>query len=273
MSTFRILRAPVGRAIGGVFVLILGAAALACSLSPKFAPVIAPVPATVTATVTPTVSPAPTMTRTPPPTVTATPEPAWVKDFAQPILLRVAGQEPDIQDTFDDNSGGWRCLKNWHRNYSMEFIEGELVMDPCALSRGNMAFADFVLEFDMHFLKGAQSQDRFRIIFRNQASADIGVPEAYKIFFSPFGDIEVYLPPFDRKKIEFNVKLPDPRPESDHIVLIVKGSRIALLHNATPVIDLHDSTILRRGGLQFETYNSVAIDNLKIWDLTGIADP
>ncbi len=277
MSTFRHRPVPVGRIAGGIFLLLLGVAALACGLGPEFAPAIAPASATMTPAVTPTAipaaSPVPTRTRTPLPTPTATPMPSWVEDFAQPILVRVAGQEPAIQDTFEDNSGGWRCLPHWIRPSSMEIIDGELVLDPCALSRSNMAFADFVLELDIRFLKGAQSSDRFRIIFRNQASVDMGVPEAYKIFIGPFGDIEVFLPPFDRRKAELKVELSDPPPTSDHIVLIVNGPRIAFLLNGTPVTDFHDSTILRRGGIQFETYNSVAIDNLKIWDLTGIADP
>jgi hypothetical protein len=56
-------------------------------------------------------------------------------------------------------------------------------------------------------------------------------------------------------------------------VLIARGARIAFLYNGTPVTYFEDSSILRRGGLLFETYNGAAIDNLKIWDLANIADP
>jgi hypothetical protein len=61
---------------------------------------------TLSSTLTPSLTPSPRPTRT------ATPAPAWVTDFAQPILDAIALRPPNFQDDFDDQSGGWQ-IESW----------------------------------------------------------------------------------------------------------------------------------------------------------------
>jgi hypothetical protein len=58
-------------------------------------------------------SPSPTLTRTPRPTATNTPIPAWVTDFAEPILAAIKDRKPDFQDDFssDEPKGWWAPLQ------------------------------------------------------------------------------------------------------------------------------------------------------------------
>jgi hypothetical protein len=48
-----------------------------------------------------------TPTPTPEPTSATESSPAWVTDFAEPALAAIAGREPDFQDDFSTNTGGW----------------------------------------------------------------------------------------------------------------------------------------------------------------------
>src|SRR5688572_32011509 len=44
------------------------------------------------------------------PTPEALPFPAWVKDFADPILIALDGRRPDFQDDFTSLNKGWFYL-------------------------------------------------------------------------------------------------------------------------------------------------------------------
>ena len=64
---------------------------------------------TFTPTVSKTLSPSVTPSRRP--TATATPFPAWVTDFAEPILTAIANRPPDFQEDFSQASTAWQQEK------------------------------------------------------------------------------------------------------------------------------------------------------------------
>ena len=104
---------------------------------------------TIPATLTMPPTLANTPTRTPRPTATATPIPAWVNDFAQPLDAR-AHRPPSFQDDFGPGSAGWQ-VDDWCGK-RMEYVQGELVVSDCRLTRPNINYSDFVVEFDARSL-------------------------------------------------------------------------------------------------------------------------
>ncbi|HEY5728766.1 MAG TPA: serine/threonine-protein kinase [Anaerolineales bacterium] len=67
----------------------------------------------------------PTLTRTPRPTSTNTPVPAWVADFAEPILFAIKDREPYFQDDFSSNEAkGWFNPSIEEGNFQISIEEG-----------------------------------------------------------------------------------------------------------------------------------------------------
>jgi hypothetical protein len=222
---------------------------------------------TVTTTFTRTSTPTATLTRTPRPTPTATPLPVWVSDFAEPILSAITNQPPKIQDDFSNNSGGWHCPP-WRQQALMNFVDSELVFgNACTAVRSNMAFTDFVLELDERFLQGSSS-NWLRIGFRDQAEN----PEeflAYEFQINHDGSFSINWPPTQRK-IEITSGITRPESKSNHILIITKGSHFAFFVNDQPLYYLTDTTIWQKGTISFTAYSTIALDNLKIWDISDL---
>jgi len=110
----------------------------------------------------PTTTPVSTSTTTPAPSITS-PQPKWVSDFAQPILDVIALRTPNYEDDFDDKSGGWQTDRCGQR---MKYLEGELVLTDCRAYRGNMNYADFVIELDARFLPDTNKRSTWQLLFR-----------------------------------------------------------------------------------------------------------
>jgi hypothetical protein len=224
----------------------------------------------VTTTFTPTSTPTATPTRTPLPTPTATPLPAWISDFAQPILSAIANQPPTIQDDFHDNSGGWYSDFNRTDHLApIKFIDGELVLDDCEAFRSNMGFMDFVLEIDGRFLPGTKGNLNWSIVFRAQGPAD---PQyAIGINYDGSLNISMHESSFYHEPLQVNRGL-----QNNHILLIAKGSMFALYVNGQPLYHWQYTRIKQAGYIYFRanTYNRgrliIALDNLKIWDISDL---
>lgn len=104
----------------------------------------------LTNTALPTSSPTATPTSTPRPTPTATSIPAWVADFAQPILDVIANRPPNYMQNFSNTSSNWDGeIADWH---FAEITNGALVQTipstqpnarifiPCCYSYQNIVF-------------------------------------------------------------------------------------------------------------------------------------
>ena len=223
-----------------------------------------------TITSTPTFTPTAASTNTPRPTPTTTPLPAWVLDFAEPILSEIANRSPTIQDDMHDNSGGWHSDRN-RTDYlgPIQLIDGELVLDNCDAYRSKMGFMDFVLEVDGRFTSKTNSNVKWKIVFRDQGPAN---PQ-YSIGINYDGnlDIGMHSESFYHQPLQVKGGL-----QNNHILLIAKGSAFALYANGQPLYYWQYTGINQRGTTNFRaaTENTgraiIALDNLKIWDISDM---
>jgi hypothetical protein len=261
---------PLGVLASGLMLVAIGGFLLFGRNSiPAVGSLIASATPTATIPLTATPSPTPTTlpTRTLPPTSTATPIPAWVADFAQPILSVIANQTPKIQDDFSNNLGGWHCPP-WRQIAVMDFVDEELLFgNACVVTRSNMAFTDFVLEIDERFVEGSSS-DWLRINFRDI----VDNPEeflGYEFQINHDGSFSVNWPPTD-KNVQISSTMRAYESRSNHIMIIAKGSEFAFFANDLPLYYMTDTKIRQKGAITFTAYAIIALDNLKIWDINAL---
>lgn len=251
---------------GGALALILVCAIVGIVLwtqrakIPAFAGLLAT--PTSTPTLPPTLTPTITSTRTPRPTTTATPLPAWVTDFAQPILDAIADRPPSFQDNFGPGSAGWQAPDWCGRR--MKYVEGEMVVTDCRLFRPNINYSDFVIEFDGRFFDGAASDSRWSLHFRHT-----GGP-AHIVSFHYNGNVNFSF--FEGGNYEFP-NAAKSGTQSNHILIIGKGSRFAIFLNNTPFFEI-SVPLPNYGDFKFFADETIlAIDNLKIWNIADIQAP
>ena len=270
----KVIRATVG-IVGALFVIVLGFImaprigdltanpALTNTLKPSTTVTL---PATVTENSIPTITLTVKPTRTARPTSTATPLPAWVTDFAQPILTAIANHPPTIQDDFNDNSGGWIQASYCDRFSKMKFVDGELNYI-CTAERSKMAYTNFVLEIDTRFLRGS-SDSRFSIYYRKLYSFVIHID----------GSMEISRLDDPTRNIPWKA---NAGHQTNHILMIVRGNQFAFYVNNIPVYFFEDAHFFTREAISFDAnhhpmydanYPQIALDNLKIWDLENIPD-
>jgi hypothetical protein len=209
---------------------------------------------TLTSTITSTSTPS--RTPTPRPTRTNTPQPAWVTEFAQPILDAIAVRSPNFQDDFHDKSGGWQA-DDWCGS-RMDYADGELVVTDCRLSDSHINYSDFVVEFDARYLLAPTTDSHWSFHFRTTEGPSYSLQIAYG------GDVHISL---DSAGDYDFPGAANPGIQSNHIMVIAKGSKIAIFINGEALFST-DVTLLRYGDLRFFSDDTVlAIDNFKIWNI------
>jgi hypothetical protein len=198
-------------------------------------------------------------TSTPRPTSTQTPQPAWVAEFAQPILDANASRAPSFQDDFHDKSGGWQA-DDWCGR-RMEYVEEELVVTDCRLSNPHINYSDFVAEFDAHYFIGASSGSSWHFKFRNTEGPN------YSLGFTYGGDVQVS---FEQAGNYDFQGVANPGIQSNHVMVIAKGSKIAIFINGTALFST-EINLIRYGDLNFFADNTIlAIDNFKVWNISDL---
>jgi hypothetical protein len=253
---------------GGIYAVRLFWAA-AQPAPPTLTPSLMPAP---TQTHTPTFAPSSTTTptRTVRTTATATPAPAWVTDFAGPILAAVARVSPTFQDDFGPSSGGWQS-EAWCGN-NIAYVQGELVITECRAWRPNINYNDFVIEFDMRFLPGAGPGERFGFSFKDIS----GIGDGHSVSIKPNGggwiNYQSGNRPTDDTLFNFQyAALPDLR--YNHFLVIGKGAGFAIYLNNKPLY-YFETSIRSFGNFGFNAASTIAaIDNLNVWNLGNILIP
>jgi hypothetical protein len=204
-------------------------------------------------------------TSTPRPTSTQTPPPAWVAEFAQPILDAIASRAPSFQDDFGPESAGWQALSCGQR---INYLDGELVLTDCKVTRQYIDYADFVVEFDAHFLPDTNKNTRsnWSVYFRQEYR--------FSVYFD--GSVTLGLRPGD-ENFDFPYAA-NPGLETNHLLLIAKGLKLAFYMNNKPLYYYEKSSIIRQGTMDLIVDDGsgardlahpaiVAFDNFKIWNI------
>jgi hypothetical protein len=239
--------------------------------TPTARPTVTPTP-TSTPTTRPTVTPTPT-TR---PTRTPTPQPAWVTDFAEPILAAIAERTPDFEDDFSTPDGGWN-LSEWCADLGrrLNYENGEMTMlgDECWAWR-DMWYPDFVAEMDARFLPGTPADSQWKFKYRHMGGGVDAASNVYEFYFG--GRVMAGLvgsDPPHRDKMDltqlYGVALSGLNV--NHVLVIAKGQAFALYINGRPVFYKIGIPIWPNGGIRIDLDDTVALDNFKIWDISDIS--
>jgi hypothetical protein len=225
---------------------------------------------TTSPSITPTPTAQPTGTSMPQPTKTSTPQPKWVTDFAQPIFDVIALRTPNYQDDFDDKSGGWQTDRCGQR---MKYVDSELVLTDCRAYRGNMNYADFVIELDARFLPDTNVRSTWQFLFRRYDTLYTHLAVAY--------DGSVFIVDLlGREHLEFS-SVANPGLETNHLLVIAKGTKFAFYVNNKPFYYLDNPSAVRQGDILLGSDDGsgavdlanpaiVAFDNFKIWNIKDI---
>ena len=271
---------------------------LSCVPQAQPNPIVTSVPpqtSTITFTTTAPTATANT-TPTPRPTLTASPIPDWVTSFAEPILKAIENQQPRFQDDFSNPNSGWQIgevnvVHSWsqatppvpvdHSVGERGYIDGEYFIvaeKSCVGTEPNPhvgAYLDFVVEFDVRFFSGAFGN--WGILFRKNDKGTynfIGFPASHTVMFmkadqtNPGGTV---LATYSGNQIKSG-------KEWNHMLLIVRGGKMAAYANGTPILYAEDKNItddFKLGRLAVHscterTPPEVRWDNMKIWDIYGL---
>ncbi len=198
--------------------------------------------APATATALPTVTAPPTLKA-------ATPMPAWVTDFAEPILASIAGRDPNIDAAFNSDDIKDFIKPNCAPGKSIIY-DGEMLPGGCHFS-WTMWYTDFVIELDYRFLPTHAADDKWTIYFRGIQGFD---------FYSR-GEVKI-----TNQSPGIPIAYTDSEMVINHVLIIVKGEAVALYINDQPVYYSALPPGYKNGEASW-TSQSVAYDNFKIWNL------
>lgn len=225
------------------------------------------IPPKVTSTSTPHT------TSTPRPTITSTPQPEWVASFAQPILNAITNRTPNFQDDFHNSLGGWQ-LANYCGRWRLEYLNGELILNNCIVSKSNIDYRSYVVEIDGRFTPGTPETGSEWIL---------GTPK-FNFSVSYKGSVWIHIMP---NRARDDIQLPSTAnvgTQNTHIMIIAKRPRYAFYLNGQPLYYL-ENDIIEWGDFVLQVSNPnqsigqgdyqtiVAFDNFKIWDISDILIP
>jgi hypothetical protein len=200
------------------------------------------------------------------PTRTPIPKPAWVTDFAEPILAAIAKRTPDFQDNFSKRIAGW-TLSGWCDASRAKYVDGTLVITPlqgCDMNLKNLWYSDFVAEVEGKCLSGDPKNSYWSLGFRLTENADD------KVGFQCYGWLWGHS--------DYNSEVRGLPPGStNRLLVIAKGSQVAFYVNDNPAF-FWTNAAPRRGifnlnvwSSQWGTDTAVSFDNFKVWDISDIS--
>jgi hypothetical protein len=236
----------------------------------------------------PSVTPSPTQipppTATPlPPTREVQPVPAWVAEFADPILVALVNQYPAFKDDFSGYNLGWFYVKRdssdgpFYAHIEDETLllkipDGREYRDSMVYNP-NMIRRDFVLSVDFKFGK-TQPHDILRFQFNQSAGQsvelDLSKHEEWSVDWSLRNPLQTTTGTYEYFS-----------PEFINVTIILRGTECAFYLNHDPVGYLSNcrtESVVEKSPramslhlLSTTGYNAlIMIDNVKLWDLEKV---
>ena len=203
-------------------------------------------------------SSSPTLTRTPRPTPTNTPIPAWVTDFAEPILAAIKDLAPHFQDDFSsDDPKGW---------YAPSRPEGNL---PISIKEGVMRLKESGSASNTYIMKKANYV----------LQVDISSPVSCCVHVEIRGDNSIYLGNNNgwgvcrQNDCSNEGSFPFSSSKQIQVTIIVRNSEAVFYIEGFPMFHLVDSDLATGwySSPQFRCgSSSCEFDNVKFWNLDKV---
>jgi hypothetical protein len=196
--------------------------------------------------------------------------------LAEPILNAIANRPPDYQDDFSDPKSGWPSGSTpggdkWGYEDNAYFFSATYrPQGGCcgAAPTRALAFSDFILEVDGQFISGERSS--WYVILRHTDNAQYGVG------LSLDGDLRMW------KNVQgvhqdlggTHLANFEKGEGVNHLVVIARGSQIAIYVNGKPAWFVYDESS-SRGEMSLGVGNEadgttlrVRFDNFRVWDIS-----
>jgi hypothetical protein len=227
--------------------------------------------------------PSPTQTATPtltllPPYPTAPPIPAWITNFADPILAKLANRKPDFQDDFSINRGWFYVVNSGGEPVYAERYDGTLLLrlPEEAEDRDSMVYnpklirKNFVLSLDLRF-EHAQPDDTVRFQFNQTTDQSVVLDLTNNNNWNFHWD-------FHNNWQSNTGTFEHFPPEPIVVTIVMQGNQCAVYLNNAPLDYLSDcrsGPIVQssRSAVSFHAFATtrhavtVNFDNLRLWDL------
>lgn len=270
----------------------------ACAPSATALPPATAIPPTVVAqteSVVPTDTPQATVAIEPSatpslPAETSTPVFDWVTFFAAPVLEAIVGQPPTFEDVFSDPASGWYDGVTSgdappKADGEKRYDHGEYRVVANAATSENPAvcsgvqdenvgiFADFVAEFDVKFISGAQGDWQLQF-HRNMVF--------YKLSLDTNGNLSFGTCDLDTGQCSPLATTTGAHIRLDnynHIQLIVKETGMGVYVNEIPTLYVDDPLHEDANTLGYFSLNACNAgtspldtkwDNFRVWDISGL---
>lgn len=206
-------------------------------------------------TSTPVLSPSPTLTLTPRPTPTNTPIPAWVTNFAEPILAAIKDRKPDFQDDFGPDTKGW---VSGYPNLPISIEEGMLRLKQGGTAKNIFLrrMPNFVLQVDITHPSTCCTHVRINNNNSIYVSTDHG-QDSWGTCTDGAGCIGVG---YDATPI-------------DQIIVIVRDAQAGFYLNGIPVDYFKEPNLAdigEFGNVEFFCDKYCEFDNVKFWNLDKV---
>lgn len=246
------------------------------------------------APVLPTGTPAPTSTATLTPSATAsataTPLPAWIDEFAEPVLQAIAGRAPKFQDDFGSLAGGWyNGATSGHPDVQIDgekrVVDGEyrIIANAATTEEPNVCsgvedgnvghYSDFVAEFDVRFVSGEQGEWMLQFHRSSLGFYSLSVSADRDLAFGKCdqetcGWVVSYRGDLLKAGLDWN-----------HILLIARGAKMTAYANGSPVLyyeDFNHTDVFEKGYFSLNVCHSGTVpmetrwDNFRVWDISDL---
>jgi hypothetical protein len=236
---------------------------------------------------------APPSTSTPQPTFTPTPLPAWIAEFAEPILESISSHQPDYEDNFSSPGTGWQVGPipqdsrdaDWGLG-SSGYLDDEYYIETLPAHNNAVAWpvlpnmSDLVVEMDVRSL--SVDSGAFQVHFRHGDTNRAGKWHGYLVEIRNNNGGEIVIVHYIQdeiidlgtEKIQHNCR------EFCRLLIVAHGPEIAVYLNGKPVLHAFDEEFEQYkgpGGFNLVSANGadkttqvIHIDNFRLWDISNL---
>ena len=209
---------------------------------------------------TPAASPSPTQTITSRSTATNTPIPAWVTNFAEPLLAAIKDQKPDFQDDFSANEPN-----GWH----IPWGDGAISIEEGVLRLKRNVGAESVATSNIYTFKQWNFIYQVEISRPSSSRTHVRINNRYSIYLQSngWGICQDWSDCGSSHSFSFNQII--------QVTVLVKDTQAVFYLSGIPVFHIEDPGLMNGGWAtpMIECSASCEIDNVKFWNIDKVQIP